>query len=151
MGFPSNEDGPTLRMAPPILESPKRISSRDDQSYELDDGRRTMTYFTIGDFILLIPMALAGALFLGAIPAMHFKNNVLRVFGALLGVLAGLPARRRPACADIALSGLRAVSAQARRSVPASSLITDVPRGTSVCVRARVLTPSRCTTRGRRS
>ncbi|MDR5778063.1 MULTISPECIES: hypothetical protein [unclassified Caballeronia] len=58
-----------------------------------------MTYFTIGDFILIIPMALAGALFLGAIPcATHFKNNTLRVCGALLGVLAafllveGLPA-----------------------------------------------------------
>ncbi|KMY86651.1 hypothetical protein BUMB_00797 [Candidatus Paraburkholderia calva] len=57
------------------------------------------TYFTIGDFILIIPMALAGALFLGAIPcATHFKNNVLRIFGALLGVLVafllveGLPA-----------------------------------------------------------
>ncbi|WP_050455413.1 hypothetical protein [Candidatus Burkholderia verschuerenii] len=57
------------------------------------------TYFTIGDFILIIPMALAGALFLGAIPcATHFKNNALRVFGALLGVFVafllveGLPA-----------------------------------------------------------
>ena len=26
------------------------------------------TYFTIGDFILIIPMALAGILFLGAVP-----------------------------------------------------------------------------------
>jgi hypothetical protein len=58
-----------------------------------------MTYFTIGDFILIIPMALAGALFLGAIPcATHFRTNVLRAFGVLLGVLVafllveGLPA-----------------------------------------------------------
>ena len=28
-----------------------------------------MHYFTIGDFILVIPMALAGALFLGALPS----------------------------------------------------------------------------------
>ncbi|WDD95667.1 hypothetical protein Bsp3421_005843 [Burkholderia sp. FERM BP-3421] len=57
------------------------------------------TYFTIGDFILLIPMALAGALFLGAVPcATEFRHNVLRVFGAMLGVMVavllveGLPA-----------------------------------------------------------
>jgi hypothetical protein len=58
-----------------------------------------MTYFTIGDFILIIPMALAGALFLGAIHcATQIKKNDQREFGALLGVLAafllveGLPA-----------------------------------------------------------
>ncbi|KND56520.1 hypothetical protein BPUN_0445 [Candidatus Paraburkholderia kirkii] len=54
-----------------------------------------MTYFTIGDFILVIPMALAGALFVGVIPcATHFKNNVLRVFGVLAAFLLveGLPA-----------------------------------------------------------
>ncbi|AIO65028.1 hypothetical protein WS62_01400 [Burkholderia sp. ABCPW 14] len=57
------------------------------------------TYFTIGDFILLIPMALAGALFLGAIPcATEFRHNVLRVLGAMLGMavavllVEGLPA-----------------------------------------------------------
>src|SRR5258708_23287231 len=57
------------------------------------------TYFTIGDFILVIPMALAGALFLGACPcATEFRHNVLRVLGALLGVavavllVEGLPA-----------------------------------------------------------
>jgi hypothetical protein len=57
------------------------------------------TYFTIGDFILIIPMALAGILFLGAVPcATTFRKNTLRVFGALLGVLLafllveGLPA-----------------------------------------------------------
>jgi hypothetical protein len=45
------------------------------------------TYFTIGDFILVIPMALAGALFLGALPTKsNFRHNVLRVLGALLGV-----------------------------------------------------------------
>ncbi|AOJ03247.1 MULTISPECIES: hypothetical protein [Burkholderia] len=57
------------------------------------------TYFTIADFILLIPMALAGALFLGAIPcATEFRHNVLRVLGAMLGMavavllVEGLPA-----------------------------------------------------------
>lgn len=57
------------------------------------------TYFTIGDFILLIPMAMAGALFLGAVPcASHFRHNVLRVLGAMLGIgvalllVEGLPA-----------------------------------------------------------
>jgi hypothetical protein len=57
------------------------------------------TYFTLGDFILVIPMALAGALFLGALPvSSEFKHNVLRVLGALLGVafamilVEGLPA-----------------------------------------------------------
>ncbi|MEX3613412.1 MAG: hypothetical protein VB141_05880 [Burkholderia gladioli] len=55
-----------------------------------------MGYFTIGDFILLIPMALAGALFLGAVPC--GTHNVLRVLGAALGVgvalllVEGLPA-----------------------------------------------------------
>ncbi|HVE07436.1 MAG TPA: hypothetical protein VNE00_09305 [Paraburkholderia sp.] len=58
-----------------------------------------MTYFTISDFILVIPMALAGMLFLGALPCNSvFKHNALRVLGALLGVAAavmlveGLPA-----------------------------------------------------------
>jgi hypothetical protein len=57
------------------------------------------TYFTIGDFILVIPMALAGILFLGAVPcATQMRKNSLRVFGALLGVgvavllVEGLPA-----------------------------------------------------------
>ena len=57
------------------------------------------TYFTIGDFILLIPMALAGALFLGAVPcATQFRHNLLRVLGVRLGVgvavvlVEGLPA-----------------------------------------------------------
>jgi hypothetical protein len=56
------------------------------------------TYFTISDFILVIPMALAGALFLGALPVSStFKHNVLRVLGALLGaafavvLVEGLP------------------------------------------------------------
>lgn len=44
-------------------------------------------YFTIGDLILLLPMALAGALFLGAIPcASETRHNLLRALGALLGV-----------------------------------------------------------------
>jgi hypothetical protein len=58
-----------------------------------------MTYFTIGDFILVIPMALAGALFLGALPCKSaFKHNTLRVLGAVLGAVCavalveGLPA-----------------------------------------------------------
>ncbi|ASL43888.1 hypothetical protein bAD24_I10370 [Burkholderia sp. AD24] len=57
------------------------------------------TYFTIGDFILVIPMALAGALFVGALPCKtEFRHNVLRVLGALIGVMfavvlvEGLPA-----------------------------------------------------------
>lgn len=57
------------------------------------------TYFTTSDFILVIPMALAGALFLGALPtSSRFLHNVLRVLGALLGVafavvlVEGLPA-----------------------------------------------------------
>lgn len=57
------------------------------------------THFTISDFILVIPMALAGALFLGALPC-HSRSvhNVLRVLGAMLGVVfavvlvEGLPA-----------------------------------------------------------
>jgi hypothetical protein len=100
VGLPSHEVAPTPLAERPILESSRRaLIARRSKSQKQDDGRRTMTYFTIGDFILIIPMALAGALFLGAIPcATHFKNNVLRVFGALLGVLAafllveGLPA-----------------------------------------------------------
>ncbi|MGA7779702.1 MAG: hypothetical protein WCA85_18590 [Paraburkholderia sp.] len=58
-----------------------------------------MTYFTIGDFILVIPMALAGALFVGALPCKtELRHNVFRVLGALLGVgvavllVEGLPA-----------------------------------------------------------
>jgi hypothetical protein len=58
-----------------------------------------MSYFTIADFILVIPMALAGAVFVGAIPCRtEFRHNVLRVLGALLGVMfavvlvEGLPA-----------------------------------------------------------
>jgi hypothetical protein len=57
------------------------------------------TYFTIADFILIIPMALAGALFLGALPCKtEFRHNVFRLIGALLGVgvavllVEGLPA-----------------------------------------------------------
>ncbi|PLZ02307.1 hypothetical protein CY652_11260 [Burkholderia sp. WAC0059] len=46
------------------------------------------TYFTIGDLVMVIPMAFAGALFLGALPcATEFRHNVLRVIGALLGVV----------------------------------------------------------------
>jgi hypothetical protein len=57
------------------------------------------TTFTISDFILVIPMALAGALFLGALPtSSRFLHNALRVLGALIGVafavvlVEGLPA-----------------------------------------------------------
>jgi hypothetical protein len=57
------------------------------------------TTFTISDFILIIPMALAGALFLDALPtSSRFIHNMLRVLGALLGVVfavvlvEGLPA-----------------------------------------------------------
>lgn len=45
-------------------------------------------YFTLGDLIVLVPMALAGALFLGMLPATSkFSANVLRVLGALLGIV----------------------------------------------------------------
>jgi hypothetical protein len=57
------------------------------------------TNFTTSDYILVIPMALAGALFLGALPThSRFVHNVLRVLGAMLGVVfavvlvEGLPA-----------------------------------------------------------
>jgi hypothetical protein len=77
----------------------RRTASTAGRKKQYDGRRALTTYFTIGDFILIIPMALAGALFLGAIPcASHFKNNVLRAFGALVGVLVafllveGLPA-----------------------------------------------------------
>jgi hypothetical protein len=57
------------------------------------------TYFTIADFILIIPMALAGALFVGALPCKtKFRHNLFRLIGALMGVgvavllVEGLPA-----------------------------------------------------------
>jgi len=47
-----------------------------------------MESLTLTDLILLIPMALAGALFFGAIPvASKLTLNALRIFGALLGIL----------------------------------------------------------------
>lgn len=47
--------------------------------------------FTINDFILLIPMALAGALFLGAIPMRtKLRTNTLRLIGAAIGALCGM-------------------------------------------------------------
>jgi hypothetical protein len=58
------------------------------------------TYFTIGDYVLIIPMALVGALFLGALPTSSaFKHNALRIIGALLGV----------ACAVMLVEGLPAL------------------------------------------
>ncbi|HEV3427031.1 MAG TPA: hypothetical protein VG320_04040 [Paraburkholderia sp.] len=48
-------------------------------------------YFTIGDFVMIIPMALAGALFLGAVPcATEFRHNSLRIVGAIIGALAAV-------------------------------------------------------------
>jgi hypothetical protein len=48
-------------------------------------------YFTIGDFVMIITMALAGALFLGALPcSTEFRHNTLRVIGALLGALVAV-------------------------------------------------------------
>ncbi|POR56418.1 hypothetical protein B0G62_101817 [Paraburkholderia eburnea] len=48
-------------------------------------------YFTIGDFVMIIPMALAGALFLGAVPcATEFRHNSLRIVGAIVGALAAV-------------------------------------------------------------
>ncbi len=47
--------------------------------------------FTINDFILLIPMALAGALFLGAVPVRSkMKTNTLRLVGAAIGAICGM-------------------------------------------------------------
>ncbi len=58
-----------------------------------------INYFTIGDFILFISIALIGALFFNAIPvASGFRRYLLRVLGAALGValalmvVEGLPA-----------------------------------------------------------
>jgi hypothetical protein len=58
-----------------------------------------MSYFTVCDCILLIPMALAGAVILDALPCNSpLKCNSLRVLGALLGIVCtvvlveGLPA-----------------------------------------------------------
>jgi hypothetical protein len=58
-----------------------------------------MSYFTVCDCIIVIPMALAGALFIDALPCRsRLKCNTLRVLGALLGVVftvvlvQGLPA-----------------------------------------------------------
>ncbi len=49
------------------------------------------TYFTIGDFVMIIPMALAGALFLGALPcATELRHNTLRVVGAIIGALVAV-------------------------------------------------------------
>lgn len=46
---------------------------------------------TLNDFILLIPMAFAGAVFLGAIPvASQWTGNLLRVVGAIIGALLAL-------------------------------------------------------------
>jgi hypothetical protein len=47
--------------------------------------------FTINDFILLIPMALAGALFLGAVPMRSkTRTNTLRLVGAAIGAICGM-------------------------------------------------------------
>jgi hypothetical protein len=43
---------------------------------------------TVTDLVLFIPMALAGAVFLGAVPiASRISVNTFRVVGALLGAL----------------------------------------------------------------
>ncbi|WP_126354030.1 hypothetical protein [Mycoavidus cysteinexigens] len=50
-----------------------------------------MNYPTLDDFILLLPLALAGAIMLGSIPvASKFKLTSLRIMGAVLGALFGL-------------------------------------------------------------
>jgi hypothetical protein len=58
-----------------------------------------MSCFTVCDLLIVIPMALAGALFFDALPCDSIlKCNSLRVLGALLGVVftvmlvEGLPA-----------------------------------------------------------
>ncbi|HTH58919.1 MAG TPA: hypothetical protein VL689_02040 [Paraburkholderia sp.] len=48
-------------------------------------------YFTIGDFVMIVPMALAGAVFLGALPcATQLRHNSLRVLGAVIGALVAV-------------------------------------------------------------
>jgi hypothetical protein len=45
-------------------------------------------YFTVDDLVILLPMALAGALVLGMLPVTSaFAANMLRVLGALLGLV----------------------------------------------------------------
>ncbi|CAB3759643.1 hypothetical protein [Paraburkholderia solisilvae] len=58
-----------------------------------------MSYFTVCDFIIAIPMALAGALLLDALPCNSvLKCNSQRLLGAVLGIVFtvvlvdGLPA-----------------------------------------------------------
>ncbi|HTI16046.1 MAG TPA: hypothetical protein VL598_00080 [Trinickia sp.] len=55
--------------------------------------------YTISDFVLIIPMAIAGVLCMGSCPcSTQLKHNVLRLVGAMLGVVfavllvEGLPA-----------------------------------------------------------
>jgi hypothetical protein len=76
----------------PILKSRGRFHHNYSEPCTAAYQETNMTtYFTIGDFILVIPMALAGALFLGACPcATEFRHNVLRVLGALLGVVVAV-------------------------------------------------------------
>ena len=46
-----------------------------------------MSYFTVCDLIIIIPMALAGALFFGSLPCNSaLKCNSLKILGAVLGV-----------------------------------------------------------------
>ena len=78
----------------------QRMTLTQSRCFRGDYKETSMTtYFTIGDFILVIPMALAGALFVGALPCKtELRHNALRVLGALLGVVfavvlvEGLPA-----------------------------------------------------------
>jgi hypothetical protein len=54
-------------------------------------GDVSMGMSTLTDFVFLIPMALAGALFFGAIPvASKVTLNMLRVVGALFGILCAV-------------------------------------------------------------
>ncbi len=50
-----------------------------------------MESFRLDDLVLLLPLALAGAIMLGSIPvASKLKLTSLRIAGALLGALFGL-------------------------------------------------------------
>src|SRR5271156_3654256 len=102
-GAAAPQTGPTSSNAWPILissvsaASDLKVQSLTPRTHHKETSMTT--YFTIADFILIIPMALAGALFVGALPCKtEFRHNLFRLIGALMGVgvavllVEGLPA-----------------------------------------------------------
>src|ERR1700688_3057197 len=87
---PNERSFPKMPSAEPssILDrGTQGFAPRAEKQLTSSEETRMATYFTLSDFILVIPMAFAGALFLGACPTSSpFLHNVLRVIGALLGV-----------------------------------------------------------------